>query len=84
MKKLLSHNSFTQGYTLIEMLVAIFIISIILPALFMSIANLYETHAQTISRAFTLVETTKGVKEVVRDVRSAVYSEEGSLPLVTI
>lgn len=74
----------TQGYTLLEMLVAVFIISIIIPILFNTIANLYETHGQTISKAFALVETTKGIKEVVRDVRSAVYSEEGSLPLVTI
>lgn len=74
----------TQGYTLLEMLVAIFIISIVVPIIFISISNLYETHGQTISQAFALIETTKGVKEIVRDVRSAVYSEEGSLPLVTI
>ncbi len=73
-----------KGYTLIEMLVVITIILIITPILFSSILSLYETHAKTLSRAFALSETTNGVKEIVRDVRSAVYAENGALPLVEI
>lgn len=72
------------GYTLIEMLVVIAIIGIIIPVLFNSINTLYSTHARTLSRAMALIEATDGVKEVVRDVRAAVYAENGALPLVEI
>lgn len=66
------------------MLVAVAIIGIVVPVLFNSIITLYDTHARTLSRALALVEATKGVKEVVRDVRAAVYAENGTLPLVDI
>ena len=72
------------GMTLIELLVAIGITLIIIPVLLSTIQSLYRNHAQTLARALVLSSTTDGVKEVVRDVRGAVYSEQGSLPLVTI
>lgn len=75
------HN---KGYTLIEALVVVAIISIIVPAIMMAITDLYETHAVTLSSSLAVVETTKGVQEIVRDIRSAVYAEDGSLPLVAI
>lgn len=84
MPLLKNKNKYSQGYTLIEMLVVIAIISIILPVLVSSISSLYHTHAKTLSRALAVVETTKGVKEVVRDVRAAVYAENGALPIVSI
>ncbi len=74
----------TNGYTLIEMIVVIAIILIVTPVLFSSILSLYKTHAKTLSRAFALSQTTSGVKEIVRDVRSAVYAENGALPIVEI
>jgi prepilin-type N-terminal cleavage/methylation domain-containing protein len=69
------------GYTLLEMLMAIAIISIIFPVLFATINSLYESHATSLSQSFALVETTNGIKEIVRDVRSAVYAENGALPI---
>lgn len=77
-------NMCKRGFTLIELLVAIAIIGIILPALYGTILSLYETHAYTLSRALALSGTTKAVKEMVRDVRSAVYAENGALPIATI
>jgi prepilin-type N-terminal cleavage/methylation domain-containing protein len=76
-----THKKTQQGYTLIEMLVVVAIIGIIMPALYVSIVRLYDSHATTLSRAMALVEATKGVKETVRDVRAAVYAENGALPL---
>ncbi|HCC04768.1 TPA: hypothetical protein DEP58_00500 [Patescibacteria group bacterium] len=78
-----THTS-AHGYTMMEMLVVIAIISIIMPVLFSSIQSLYTTHAKTLSRALAVIETTKGVQEVVRDVRAAVYSENGAVPIVAI
>ena len=70
--------------TLIELLVSIAITLIIIPVLFSSIQSLYKNHAQTFARSLVLFGTTDGVKDVVRNVRGAVYSEQGSLPLVTV
>ncbi len=73
-----------NGYTLIEMLVAIAIILIVVPVLFSSINSLYSSHATTLANALALTETTNGVKDVLKDVRSAVYAENGAMPLANI
>jgi len=73
-----------KGYTLIELLVAIFIVSLILPVLYFSIQSLYSTHARTLARSIVLSKTTNGLQEIVRDVRASVYAENGALPLVSI
>lgn len=82
MKRVFTRKKKTAGYTLIEMLVVVTIIGIIFPVAFASIASLYQTHAQTFSKSLAVVEAATAVKETVRDIRSAVYSETGSLPLV--
>lgn len=73
-----------RGYTLIEMLVVIAIIGITMPAVYIAIQALYRVHASTLARAVAVTETTKGVQEIVRDVRSAVYAENGALPIVAL
>ncbi len=73
-----------DGYTLVELLVAIAIILLIIPVLYASIETVYSSHARTIARAFALIEASHGVETIVRDVRAAVYAEDGSLPLVSI
>ncbi len=72
------------GYTLLELLIAIAIILILVPAITLAIRDLYRMHAGTISSAFALVEASKGMKEIVRDIRSSVYAENGSAPIVAI
>ena len=73
-----------RGYTLMEMIVVIAIISIIFPALYLGINSLYKSHALTFTRARALVKATDGVAEVVRDVRGAVYAENGALPIASM
>jgi prepilin-type N-terminal cleavage/methylation domain-containing protein len=70
-----------RGMTLVELLVAIAIIGIVLPSLYMGIQSLYETHSYTLSRALALSKTTGVLKDIVRDIRASVYSEDGELPL---
>lgn len=77
-------NKIQNGYTLIEMLVVVAIILIVVPVLFASINSLYKTHAITLSRAFALVDTTNGVKEITKDVRAASYAENGAVPIASI
>lgn len=77
-------SQYLRGYTLIELLVTMAIILIILPVLYLSIDSIYKTHARTLARALALSSATSDLQEVVRDIRSAVYGEDGALPLVTI
>lgn len=78
------HTQKIYGYTLIEMLVVVAIILIVVPTLFASIQSLYNSHASTLSESLALIETTNAVGAIVRDVRSAVYSEDGALPVAEI
>jgi len=73
-----------NGMTLVELLVAIAITLLIVPVLYTSIDVLYRDHARTFARAIAMTHATEGLSEMVRDVRAAVYGEDGSLPLITI
>lgn len=70
--------------TFIELIVAIGILLVLLPIVTSVIGSLYRTQGETLARAAVLSATTEGVKDIIRDVRSSVYGEDGSLPLVTI
>lgn len=70
--------------TLLEMLLVIAIILIILPALYLGIRSLYETHGRIFARALAVSNATGALKDTVKDIRGAVYSESGALPLVSI
>jgi prepilin-type N-terminal cleavage/methylation domain-containing protein len=81
----LSPSTYTMhGFTLLELLVAIAITLIIIPAMYASIDALYTSHASTIARALALTEASKGLETIVGDIRSASYADDGSLPLVAI
>jgi len=81
---MIKHARHTYGFTLLEMLVVIAILLILAPVLSITIQSLYSSHGSSLSRAFSLTETSSAMKKVVGDVRSAVYGEDGSLPLSTI
>ncbi|MBP9750111.1 MAG: prepilin-type N-terminal cleavage/methylation domain-containing protein, partial [Candidatus Pacebacteria bacterium] len=72
----------SRGFTLMELLVVIAIILIITPVLYASIDSLYDSHAYSLAGSFALMHASKGTENIIRDVRSAVYAEDGSLPIV--
>jgi prepilin-type N-terminal cleavage/methylation domain-containing protein len=72
----------TPGYTLIEMLVVIAIISIVFPVVMVTIVQLYKVHSDTLARSAALIEATKATKQIVRDVRAAMLSETGAPPII--
>lgn len=84
MKRCTPRQKTFEGFTLLETLVVIAIIGIIIPALFSSIISLYNTNTGALSRAYATTEGARGLKEIIRDVRSAVYSEDGALPIAAI
>ncbi len=80
------HSSQRKGaraYTLIEVLVVIAIILLILPVLYASIDALYDAHATSFATSLALTNATKATDAIIRDVRSSVYGEDGSLPIVS-
>jgi len=70
--------------TLIELLVSIAIVLIIIPVLYTMIESLYDQHASTFARSLALTATSETMRGMVLDIRSAVYSDEGTPPLVDI
>lgn len=73
-----------RGYTLIELIVVIAILGLIIPALYYGLNALYTGHGYAFARALALLEANKAQDALVRDIRAAVYAEDGSLPLIDI
>jgi prepilin-type N-terminal cleavage/methylation domain-containing protein len=77
-------HSRARGYTLIEMLVVIAIISIVMPTLLTVIIALYREHHAVFSEALAVTKATDALGSMVRDIRSATYGADGSLPIAAI
>jgi prepilin-type N-terminal cleavage/methylation domain-containing protein len=84
MKKYWCQSKRFEGYTLIEMLVVVAILSIIIPTLYVVILNLYKTHGRTFARATVVSDALHGLQVITGDIRSAAFAENGSLPIVSI
>ncbi|MBP9760546.1 MAG: prepilin-type N-terminal cleavage/methylation domain-containing protein [Candidatus Pacebacteria bacterium] len=81
-----SNNFFSHcgGYTLVEMMLVLAITGIIMPALYLGIHSLYDTHGLAFARSLALVEASNALEDIVRDVRAMVYGADGSVPLVAV
>lgn len=80
----LHHRYYSCGYTLLELIVVIAILGLILPALYYGLNALYIGHGYAFARALALIEAHRAQDALVRDIRAAVYAEDGSLPLIDI
>ena len=67
-----------KGITLLETLVAIAIFGIIVIALFSGISHIYRTYHFTWQSAEAIAEARRGIKVMLREVRSANSGEDGS------
>lgn len=74
----------TRGFTLIESIVVITISTVAMLAVMSSVLYFYRTNANAIEQAFALSSARKGVEYLVRDIREATYSEEGSFPVIAM
>lgn len=75
---------FHKGFTLIETIVVVAIFSLVMLAIASSIVFFYRTNASALEQAFAIQSAQKGIDVLVRDIREAIYSDEGSYPVVSI
>ncbi len=78
------HMTQKNGFTLIESIIVISISTLAMLAIASSVLFFYRTNANAIEQALALSSARKGVEYMVRDVREATYSEEGSYPIISM
>lgn len=73
-----------RGFTLIEMLVVLAIFVIVLGALVASIRFFYRANTHALEQSFAINSARKGIEQMVRDIREASFSDEGSYPVISM
>ena len=74
----------TRGLTLIEAIIMLVVFTTALLALSSSVAYFYQSNRITLEQSLALGSARRGVEFMVRDIREATYSEEGSFPIESI
>jgi len=69
------------GYTLIEMIVAIFVFTLIFGAIMSSIVMIYRTEGYSTDQAIAVNEARRGVDIMTEEIRKARYGVDGSFPI---
>lgn len=70
-----------RAFTLIEMLVTIFVFTVILIAVTNSVLFFYRANTTAVEEAFQIRSAERGMDVLVRDLREATYGDDGSYPL---
>lgn len=73
-----------SGFTIIETLVVIGSFIFVMLAVLMSILYFYKANAITLEQAYAINSARKGIEFMVRDIREAIYSDEGAYPIINI
>lgn len=71
-----------RGFSFVEMLIVLSILSAISAALFSTIVSLYRTNSYTLEQAYEVSHARRGVERTVRDIREMTYGDNGAYPLV--
>jgi len=67
-----------RGFTLTETIIAIFVFSMIVAALFSAVVILYKSQSYNFSQSMAVAEARKGIEEMVKEIREAQTSQSGS------
>jgi len=70
-----------NGYTLAEMLTVIFVFTLVWIALAQTIMMLYRMQGFAIDQTLAVEEARRGVDQMAREIRQAVYGENGAYPI---
>ena len=73
---------FTQGMTLVEMLVTIALITIMMSMIFSAVYYFYTYNAYAIAQAAEVDNARRSLSRLTRDIREMTYAENGSFPIV--
>ncbi|MBU3964424.1 prepilin-type N-terminal cleavage/methylation domain-containing protein [Patescibacteria group bacterium] len=72
-----------KGFTLIETIVAVFILSVITTGLFSIIPAIYRVDSYAWHQAHATNEARRGMKTMIREIREAITGEDGSYVLLS-
>lgn len=78
-RKILPKN---RGMSLVEVVLSIFISTIIMLAITASVTRLYKINGYTMAQAYQVDYARKGMNYVIRDIREMTYADDGAYPLV--
>ncbi len=73
-----------SGISIVEMVVSIAMATFAIVAIGSFTISFYRTNAYGIEQSFAIHSARKGIDLMVRDIREATYSDEGSFPVVSI
>ncbi|MEY2665045.1 MAG: hypothetical protein RLZZ480_150 [Candidatus Parcubacteria bacterium] len=73
-----------QGFTLVEMLVTLAIMTIMSSAIFYAIYLLYNSNAYVFAQSYEVDHARRGMNRFSRDVKEMTYAEDGSFPVVAM
>lgn len=74
----------TRGLTAIEALVSISVFALVSVVISSSAIFFYRSNAYTLEQASAVRSAQKGIDTMIRDVREATYSDQGSFPIISI
>lgn len=73
-----------KGFSLIEVLVVIAVFVFIIGAVIGSIQFFYRSNAYALEQSFAINSARTGIERMVKDMREASFSDEGSYPVIAI
>jgi len=76
-------RSRSGGLSIIEMLVTVAVSTLILIAMVSFILSLYRTNMYAVEQSFAINSARRGIERMVRDMREATYSDDGSFPIIS-
>jgi len=76
------NNKSKLGFTLVEMMIVIFIVGLTIIVLTIFIVNSYQYYRYNFDQAVAINEARRAVETIVREIREAKYGEDGTYPLV--
>jgi type II secretory pathway component PulJ len=70
-----------SGFTLVEAIVTIFIYTLVMYAVFVSISTFYTYNAYSMAQSYQVSQARKGIETLVRDAREMTFADDGTYPL---
>src|SRR5690606_22447906 len=73
-----------SGFSLTETVVVIFVYTLVMFAVFQSIATFYKYNAYSVAQSFQVSQARRGMEILVRDIREMTFADDGTFPLAVM